>query len=138
MYEHGLYSLYSASTDTTRNDSVVVNMREIGENFKQNKGATNTPLTTYTAADTQHLYTRVELPSEVEAAEQSGTMEGGRGGVVAVYDFHFRRVEPYDINSLRWRAAILPPSQFDQCWTRADWKKRKSAIPAATGAAGAQ
>ena len=29
MYEHGLYSLYSTAADSTRNDSVVVNMREV-------------------------------------------------------------------------------------------------------------
>ena len=128
MYEGGRYSLYSAATDTARNDSAVVNMREVGENFKKAKGASNTPLLHWTAAETEQLHTRVRLPGE-RRAHSEDEAEADGVPVLAVYDFHFRRVPSADIDSLSHRAAILPASQFEQCWTRADWKAHRNATP---------
>ena len=102
---------------------------QVGENFKTVKGASNSALLEWTAEDVEQLYSRVRLPTEVED-EMDGV------SVIALYDFQFRRIQPSDVSSLQYRASILPASQFDQCWTRADWKKHKNADPAATGVVG--
>ena len=122
-----------AAMDTARSDSAVVNRREVGEKFKEAKGASNTPLLHWTAADAEQLHTRVRLPSEWQAQSQ-GEAEAEADGVpvLAVYDFHFRRVPSADIDSLGYRATILPASEFDQCWTRADWEAHRNATPTAT------
>ena len=134
MYERGLYSLYSTTTAIGRNDSVVVNMREVGENFKEQKGATNTPLLEWPAADVEQLYTRVQLHSEIEEQRQREGGANEAASAIALYDFHFRRIAASDVDSLRYRAVILPASEFDQCWTRADRKKLRNAAPTATKA----
>jgi len=105
----------------------------VGENFKQQQGASNTALTEWTAADVEQLYSRVKVPGEIEG-EGEWESEVDAVSVIALYDFHFHRIAPSDINSLRYRADILPASQFEQCWTRADWKKHRSAVPNSTAA----
>ena len=128
-YERGLYSLYTMHTPIGGSGSgsggsgnltdlhvllpvgpsVVVNWREAGMNFVQAKGRSNEGLQQWgSEEELLWLYSEENDPQRLP-----------------LFDFHFREIERGDEASLDYRAQTLPATQFDQCWTREDWKGGK-------------
>ena len=134
-YERGLYSLYTrtsaspASLTAHSNSSllpvgpsVVINWREAGMNFAQSKGRSNEGLEQWgSEEELSRLY--AEEPQQLP-----------------LFDFHFRDIARGDEATLDYRAATLPSTLFDQCWTRDDWKRgeRDGRPPAEPQSAGSE